>query len=203
MAVPKSNVDKKIKKNRETKGRKKRKPKKLEAPKKGAVKALGKKKETAKKKEIKKKPVTKKAKAKPKVEKKKTVKKPTTKKKTTVKKKLVTKKAKPKPKVEKKPVPLKKKVPEDNSYDKLSNIEPMFNKEFKEEVIEQAHTEMELEEKNIMLKMAKSIIISTLLTILIFFIIDWLTVTSWETSLPVLIVIWIVTTLLAYLFQTN
>ncbi len=92
---------------------------------------------------------------------------------------------------------------EDSSYKNLSSVEPMFTREIKEEIIEQVQTEIELEEKNIMLKIAKSVIISTLLTIFLFFIINMLVVIAWETSLPILILIWIVTTLLAYLFLTN
>lgn len=113
-------------------------------------------------------------------------------------KRTMKKKVKSKPKE----VLMNQKV-EDDSYKNLSSVEPMFTREIKEEIIEQVQTEIELEEKNIMLKIAKSVIISTLLTIFLFFIINMLVVIAWETSLPILILIWIVTTLLAYLFLTN
>lgn len=123
-----------------------------------------------------------------------------TKKKTTVVK--VSSKSKVKKSKTKKAVEPKIKH-EDKSYDNLASVEPMFGKELKEEIIEQVHTEMELEEKTTMLKVATSIIISTVLTVLLYFIINLLVPTTWNNILPVLIIIWIITTLLSYLLQSN
>jgi hypothetical protein len=94
-------------------------------------------------------------------------------------------------------------ISEDKSYNNLSNVEPMFKKEIKEEIIEQVHDEIEMEEKNILLKIAKSVIISTFITALFFFVINMLITIVWEQSLPILIAIWIILTLLVYLFQTK
>lgn len=123
------------------------------------------------------------------------------KKKTTVVK-VKSKSKKVKKSVTKKPVEMKVKH-EDKSYENLACVEPMFGKELKEEIIEQVHTEMELEEKTTMLRVATSIIVSTVLTILLYFIINLLVPTNWNNILPVLIIVWIITTLLAYLFQSN
>lgn len=118
------------------------------------------------------------------------------------KKKVTKKKVVSKPKV-KEAIVKAQVISEDKSYNNLSNIEPMFKKEIKEEIIEQVHDEIEMEEKNILLKIAKSVIISTFITALFFFVINMLITIVWEQSLPILIAIWIILTLLVYLFQTK